>query len=67
MVEPTQPAIQPRTMPVEEAARRLGIRINSVYLLLREGRLTGRKINHIWMIDEASVAAQRRRKVVRNA
>lgn len=50
-----------RSMTVEEVARRLGIRINSVYLLLREGRLRGKKIDKMWQIEETSVVAQRQR------
>lgn len=61
MAETVKQAVEPRTMAVEEVARRLGIRINSVYLLLREGRLTGKKIDRQWRIDEASVQMQRRR------
>jgi excisionase family DNA binding protein len=43
-----------------EAARRLGVRIDYLTMLLRSGRLTCRKQDGVWRIDAAAVEERRR-------
>lgn len=48
-----------RQLGVTEAARRLGCRIDTLYLSLRAGRVAGaRKRNGVWLIPEASIEAR---------
>jgi hypothetical protein len=49
-----------------EAARRLGIDLNRVYLLLRLGRLDGHKVDGEWRVCGRAVEArlQRRQRAV---
>ena len=49
-------------MTIAETARELGMRINYVYLLIREGKLTATKVNRSWLVDAASVAAYKEAK-----
>jgi len=45
-----------------DAARRLGIDLNRVYVLLRLGRLDGRKVDGEWRVDDQSVEEHLRRR-----
>ena len=49
-----------------DAARRLGIELNRVYVLLRLGRLDGRKIDGEWRVSGQAVEErlQRRQRTV---
>jgi len=46
-----------------EAARRLQIDLNRVYLLLRIGRLTGQKVDGEWRVSVASVEERLRTRM----
>jgi hypothetical protein len=50
------PEISPR-----EAAIRLGIRLDSLYPLLRIGRLAARKKDGRWLVNAADVASRARK------
>jgi len=54
--------MKPKGMTVGETTRRLGGYEAHTYALLRAGRLTGRKVNGRWQIDEESVMAHLRRR-----
>jgi hypothetical protein len=40
-----------------EAARRADLTRNGIVILVRQGRISGRKHHGLWAIDEASLAA----------
>jgi len=46
-----------------ETARRLQVELNRVYLLLRVGRLVGRKVDGTWRVDARSVEERLRKRV----
>ena len=50
-----------------EAARRLGIRLDYLTMLLRGGKLAGRKEDGRWLVSAESVAARLERPDARNA
>lgn len=43
------------------AARRLGIGLDYVYVLLRSGKLAGRKVGRQWVVPTEAVAERQRR------
>ena len=43
------------TMTALEAAQEIGIRLNYIYLLLREGKIRGKQIYGHWLVDRSSV------------
>lgn len=45
-----------------EAARRLGVEARTVCRLLGAGRLTGRKVGRVWLVDPDSVERERERR-----
>lgn len=45
-----------------EAARRLGIELNRVYMLLRLGRLAGRKVDGEWRVCKRAVEERLRKR-----
>ncbi len=55
------------TVTTTEAARRLGIRLDYLYMLLRSGKLAGRKKDGRWLISAESVTARLERQEARNA
>lgn len=52
-------------MTSTEAAHFLGLRIDYTLMLVRSGRLAGRKINGEWELDAASVEAYRQKQRAR--
>lgn len=48
-------------MSVAAAARRLGVGLDFVYLLLRSGKLAGRKVGRQWLVSAEAVEERRKR------
>jgi excisionase family DNA binding protein len=49
------------------AARRLGVGLDFVYVLLRSGKLVGRKTGRRWLVSAEAVEERRVRLEARNA
>jgi hypothetical protein len=49
-------------MSAVEAARRLGVDLNRVYVLLRLGRVAGRKIDGQWRVSSLAVEERLRER-----
>jgi len=44
------------------AARQLGLDLNYLYVLLRVGRMEGRKVDGVWRVSRRAVEARRARQ-----
>ena len=56
-----------KELTTTEAARRLGIRLDYLTMLLRSGKLAGRKEDGRWLVSAESVAAKLERPEAPNA
>jgi excisionase family DNA binding protein len=52
---------------VAAAARRLGVGLDFVYVLLRSGKLAGRKLGRQWLVSAEAVEERRTRLEMQNA
>lgn len=52
---------QTAEMSVANAARRLGVGLDFIYVLLRAGKLAGRKVGRQWLVSAEAVEERRKR------
>lgn len=57
---------QQREISATEAARRLGIRADYLTMLLRSGKLPGRKQDGVWRVDAEAVEQRLEQREGRN-
>jgi excisionase family DNA binding protein len=61
-----EPKAERAEISVAAAACRLGVGLDFVYILLRSGKLVGRKVNRQWLVSTAAVEERRKRLEARN-
>ncbi len=56
----------PKELTTTEAARQLGLRLDYLTMLLRSGRLAGRKKDGRWLVSAEAVAARLQKRETSN-
>lgn len=60
----TQTTVSPEEHSALDAARQLNIDLNRLYMLLRLGRVAGRKVNGQWRIPASAIEDRLRERAV---